>query len=141
MYIKLSGVRYPCAGTPTLSGDTLRFCLPGGGPEAVEGILALCADDGFVLREIDTEGYTRREMEGDVLVLTNLPRPEPMPEPEPTAADEIARLKAALEATDYQIIKCSEYRLAGMEEPYDIAALHGERQGLRDEINRLEGGA
>lgn len=83
MYIKVSGVHYPCVGVPTLTGDPLRFYLPSGGPEVVTGAMTLCTDDGFVLREIDTEGYARREMEGDTLVLTNLPRPEPVPDPEP----------------------------------------------------------
>ena len=58
-----------------------------------------------------------------------------------TAVEEqIAALKAALAATDYKIIKCSEAQLAGEELPYDIAALHSERQALRDRINELEGG-
>lgn len=52
----------------------------------------------------------------------------------------IAECKAQLEATDYRIIKCAEYALAGLEAPYDLAALHAERQALRDEINELEGG-
>ena len=50
----------------------------------------------------------------------------------------IADLKRQLEETDYKIIKCSEYQLAGLEMPYDIAELHTERQALRDKINTLE---
>ena len=46
--------------------------------------------------------------------------------------------KAELDSTDYKIIKCSEYQLAGLESPYDITELHTERQALRDEINQLE---
>ncbi|MBQ1997380.1 MAG: hypothetical protein II238_02955 [Alphaproteobacteria bacterium] len=69
--------------------------------------------------------------------------PKPEPEPEPTPEDikrrKIAELKAQLDSTDYKIIKCSEYSLAGIELPYDIAALHAERQVLRDKINELEG--
>lgn len=53
-------------------------------------------------------------------------------------AREVASLKVQLEETDYKIIKCSEYQLAGLELPYDIAALHTERQALRDRINELE---
>ena len=48
------------------------------------------------------------------------------------------RLKEELGVTDYQVIKCMEYSLAGLEMPYDIATLHDQRQQLRDEINRLE---
>lgn len=45
----------------------------------------------------------------------------------------IAELKAQLNSTDYKIIKCSECSLAGTELPYDIAALHAQRQAIRDE--------
>lgn len=51
---------------------------------------------------------------------------------------EIDVLKQALTTTDYKIIKCSEYQLAGLEAPYDIAELHKERQEIRDKINALE---
>lgn len=53
--------------------------------------------------------------------------------------EEIAALKEELAATDYKIIKCSEYSLAGQVLPYDIAELHARRQALRDRINELEG--
>lgn len=52
---------------------------------------------------------------------------------------EIERLKQELSETDYKIIKCSEYSLAGVALPYDIADLHAKRQALRDRINELEG--
>lgn len=51
---------------------------------------------------------------------------------------EIATLKSQLAETDYKIVKCSEYQLAGIELPYDIQLLHTERQSLRDKINELE---
>jgi hypothetical protein len=58
---------------------------------------------------------------------------------EPTPpAQEIISLKSELSETDYKIIKCSEYQLAGLPLPYDIQALHTERQALRDQINSLE---
>lgn len=56
----------------------------------------------------------------------------------PTTRDKIAGLKKKLSATDYKVIKCSECQLMGAEMPYDVAALHAERQALRDEINKLE---
>ena len=37
------------------------------------------------------------------------------------ADEEIAKLQEELNNTDYKIIKCSEYQLAGLEIPYDIA--------------------
>ena len=52
--------------------------------------------------------------------------------------DEINKLKEELNSTDYKIIKCSEYQLAQLEPPYDIAELHATRQVLRDKINELE---
>ena len=64
---------------------------------------------------------------------------EPEPTPEEIKKRRIAELKEELDSTDYKIIKCSEYQLAGLELPYDIAVLHLERQRIRDEINELEG--
>ena len=50
----------------------------------------------------------------------------------------IAELKRKLESTDYKVIKCQEISLVGGDMPYDVEALHAERQEIRDEINRLE---
>lgn len=43
-----------------------------------------------------------------------------------------------LTASDYKIIKCYEYSLAGLELPYDIDELHAEREATREEIRKLE---
>lgn len=43
-----------------------------------------------------------------------------------------------LSESDYKIIKCYEYSLAGLELPYDINALHAEREAIREEIRLLE---
>ena len=51
---------------------------------------------------------------------------------------EIIELKEQLNATDYKIIKASEYNLLGLECEYNIETLHTERQALRDRINELE---
>ena len=56
-------------------------------------------------------------------------------------AEEIAFLESELSATDYKIIKCYEYSLAGLDLPYDISKLHQERQEIRDKINTIQGGA
>ena len=61
-----------------------------------------------------------------------------IPHPEKTTAQKIADLKKQLQSTDYKIIKCSECQLVGLPMPYDIIALHAERQDIRDEINLLE---
>lgn len=51
----------------------------------------------------------------------------------------IKELQSELNESDYKIIKCNEYKLAGLELPYDIEELHRQRQALRDEINKLQG--
>ena len=51
----------------------------------------------------------------------------------------IKELQSELNESDYKIIKCNEYELAGLELPYDIEELHKQRQALRDEINKLQG--
>ena len=51
---------------------------------------------------------------------------------------EIERLKSELQESDYKVIKCSEAMAVGEEMPYNMTALHNERQELRDKINELE---
>ena len=51
---------------------------------------------------------------------------------------EIMHLKRQLENSDYKVIKCMEATLCGESLPYDIDALHGEREAIRKEINDLE---
>lgn len=52
--------------------------------------------------------------------------------------EKLTDLKAQLTSTDYQVIKCYEYSLAGLALPYDITALHEEREALRVQIRELE---
>lgn len=51
---------------------------------------------------------------------------------------EIQALKDSLAESDYQITKCYEASLIGEPLPYDIVALHTQRQQQRDKINELE---
>ena len=51
---------------------------------------------------------------------------------------EIELLKSELQESDYKVIKCAEAMAVGAEMPYNMAALHKERQALRDKINELE---
>lgn len=51
---------------------------------------------------------------------------------------EIDAIKAELSKTDYQVIKCYEASLVGEELPYDIKALHEDRNEKRAQINALE---
>lgn len=69
----------------------------------------------------------------------------PIEEYEPTREEIIAEkqmqiesYKAQIAETDYKVIKCSEAQLIGAPMPYDVEALHAERQALRDEINTLQ---
>ena len=51
---------------------------------------------------------------------------------------EIERIKSELQESDYKVIKCAEAMAVGAEMPYNMTALHKERQALRDKINELE---
>lgn len=57
---------------------------------------------------------------------------------EETKEQEISKLKEQLQQSDYMIIKCYEYQLADKELPYNLEALHRDRQAMRDKINQLE---
>ena len=50
----------------------------------------------------------------------------------------IETFEKKLASSDYKIIKCYEYSLAGLDLPYDINELHAEREAIRDEIRKLE---
>ena len=51
---------------------------------------------------------------------------------------EIERIKSELQESDYKVIKCAEAICLNAELPYNMTALHKERQALRDKINELE---
>lgn len=94
----------------------------------VDGNIVTLSNDGSVYTEVE---------------------PEPVPESYVPTEEELANqaaqqkissLKHELEATDYRVIKCSEYQLMGLESPYDVIELHSSRQELRDRINTLEAG-
>lgn len=70
----------------------------------------------------------------------------PYTPPEPSEAEvaeqerqaSIESLKMQLAESDYKVIKIAECLACGLDAPYDVAALHQERQALRDQINALE---
>lgn len=147
--------------TPNLETEIVSINLDG-------GLLQIVFAENINLSEVDLssievltsggitcntlQGFTTiYKTEGNMITLSNdgSVYVEPIPiEPVPTepyvptesdlARQEIATLKAQIETTDYQIIKCSEYQLLGLEIPYDLTILHTERQGFRDRINELE---
>lgn len=52
--------------------------------------------------------------------------------------ERIQLLKEELQSSDYKVIKNIEYDFNLLTPPYDIRALHEERQSIRDKINELE---
>lgn len=60
---------------------------------------------------------------------------EPVILPAEEAVPEDDRAISELAEGDYKVIKCMEAYLCGEPMPYDIAALHAERQALRGKIN------
>ena len=71
-----------------------------------------------------------------------LPYTPPTPTDEEIAEQErqasIESLKMQLSESDYKVIKVAECMALNLPAPYDVAALHRERQALRDQINALE---
>ena len=51
---------------------------------------------------------------------------------------EIRDLECDLAASDYKVIKYTEYKAAKKTVPYDIAEIYAERQAKRDRINELQ---
>lgn len=88
---------------------------------------------GMTLMDVEYSDYTGRWYVAGYAPI------KPEPTPEEIKQRRIAELKRELDSTDYKIIKCSECSLAGEVLPYDIVALHAQRQAIRDEINQLEG--
>lgn len=60
---------------------------------------------------------------------------EPVILPAEDVVPEDDRAISELAEGDYKVIKCMEAYLCGEPMPYDIAALHAERQALREKIN------
>lgn len=51
---------------------------------------------------------------------------------------EIHNLECDLRASDYEVIKAYEYSICGIKAPYDMDAVHKERQAKRDRINEIQ---
>ena len=63
---------------------------------------------------------------------------EPVVDDNGLLLSEIERMKSELQESDYKVIKCAEAMCINAELPYNMTALHKERQALRDKINKLE---
>lgn len=134
MYATVNGTNYPCSDCRH-SARSVRFYLEVEPPDVISGEIGLYRDDGFKLASYDTHDFLRTYNVGNTVVLDNDPPPATE---EPSVEEQIFGLKAVLEATDYKIIKSYEYQLVGLELPYDVTAIHAERQAIRDQINALE---
>jgi hypothetical protein len=55
-----------------------------------------------------------------------------------TTEEKVIRLKSRLSETDHMVVECYEYSMLGLEMPYDIVALHEERQAIKTEIENLQ---
>ena len=83
----------------------------------------------------------KEELKGIPLTITKdgtyeEPSEEEIVEFSPTIT--IDELKQQLADTDYKIIKCYEYQMAGKELPYDIVELNTVRDEIRDLISEME---
>ena len=101
-------------------------------------------EDGSMLAVMVTEEYKEmetviEEREYTMMTVTKMTEGT-LPKIVKSVEQQIAELKAELEATDYKVIKCYEAQLKGTDMPYDITTLCDERQAIRDQINTLEGG-
>lgn len=63
---------------------------------------------------------------------------EYVPEHVETTEEKIIRLKNRLSETDHMVVECYEHSMLGLEMPYDIVALHEERQEIKTEIESLQ---
>ena len=79
---------------------------------------------------------TAEQMQAEGWTLTEDTASEPNEESQ--ARWRIAELEEQLRSNDYKVIKCFEASAVGGEMPYDIAALHTEREQARSEINELQ---
>ena len=114
----------------------LRYCNPTNGSRVTElrnaGFLDFVpseqpqCDSGYIAKDTFTiiDGKVVQSWETKI-------------DPE-TIETQIGELKQRLSESDYKVTKCYECSLVGEKLPYDIQALHDERQAIRDEINRLE---
>lgn len=83
-------------------------------------------DDNYTIRLVPYENGNRISFNYEKVVNTT------------KIQGEIDAIKAELSETDYQVIKCYEASLVGEELPYDIKALHEDRNEKRAQINALE---
>lgn len=102
----------------------------------VDDNTVLLSDDGSVYVENDTISNEVVEPELTEEEIANIEKQNKIFE----LQLEIQALKCELTQSDYVIIKCQEYLLAGKELPseYDITSYNEQRDTIRSQINELE---
>lgn len=85
---------------------------------------------------IKTDGYQIINPSEEVLIENGWS--EYVSQDNPPIEDVLEGLRKKLSESDYKIIKCIEAHFCAEDLPYDIIALHDERNELRRQINELE---
>ena len=116
MYILYKETKYNCECHP--STTMIYRGLPEDFPVPVEGIIALCADDGFVMRVDNPADYLRQIFEDGVLTLTNVPEPVEPEEPiEPVDPETtLEKRVSVLEESSAEIAEALDMILSGVTE-------------------------
>lgn len=122
-----------------VDGQLITTCVPDDDPEMIEMIRA----DGFKLYDenagkpevgqFQTLTPVYQEGEDRITLWWEVVNDDPE-----LILMEISRLEEQIAATDYKVVKSYEYTLAGAKSPYDITAIHAERESLREQIRELE---
>lgn len=98
MYLLINNTQYPVT-KRIVSKDTVKYLSVSPDPGTVSGTIQMYRDDGFLLAEDDSDGYSRHTYAGTILTLTNkpepVPAPTPTPEPQATNAQTLAVVKFA----------------------------------------------
>ena len=77
MYLLINNEQYPVT-KRIVSKDTVKYLSVSPDPRPVSGPVQMYRDDGFLLSEDDSDGYTRQTYAGTILTLTNKPEPTPV---------------------------------------------------------------
>ena len=98
MYLLINNEQYPVT-KRIVTKDTVKYLSVSPDPRPVSGPVQMYRDDGFLLSEDDSDGYTRQTYAGTILTLTNKPEPVPVPtltpEPQVTTAQILAAVNFA----------------------------------------------
>lgn len=77
MYLLINNTQYPVT-KRIVSKDTVKYLSVSPDPGTVSGTIQMYRDDGFLLAEDDSDGYSRQTYAGTILTLTNKPEPTPV---------------------------------------------------------------